>query len=43
MTRIPPWRKLLGAFAEAVESGKVRVIGASNLEARRLREAPRGV
>ena len=29
----------MGAFAETVKSGKVRVIGASNLEARRLREA----
>ncbi|WP_371230387.1 aldo/keto reductase [Pseudomonas sp. QE6] len=29
----------MGAFAEAVENGKVRVIGASNLDARRLREA----
>lgn len=29
----------MGAFAEAIEIGKVRVIGASNLEARRLREA----
>lgn len=29
----------MSAFAEAVERGKVRVIGASNLEARRLREA----
>ncbi|WP_325435959.1 aldo/keto reductase [Pseudomonas nitroreducens] len=29
----------MGAFAEAVEQGKVRVIGASNLDAKRLREA----
>jgi len=29
----------MGAFAKAVEDGKVRVIGASNLDARRLREA----
>ena len=29
----------MGAFAEAVENGKVRVIGASNIDARRLREA----
>lgn len=29
----------MGAFGEAVASGKVRVIGASNLDAKRLREA----
>lgn len=29
----------MGAFAEAVERGKARVIGASNLDAKRLREA----
>ncbi|MGE9763734.1 aldo/keto reductase [Pseudomonas sp. PDM20] len=29
----------MGAFAEAVERGKVRVIGASNFDAKRLREA----
>lgn len=34
-----PLEETLGAFADLVKKGKVRVIGASNYDARRLREA----
>ncbi|MFO1150657.1 MAG: aldo/keto reductase [Alsobacter sp.] len=34
-----PFEETLGAFQRLIEAGKVRAIGASNLDARRLREA----